>query len=915
MVRSSLTRSIVLVGALAGMVVGCDQQQSMDPGNKPAAERFSISITPGLDSVDVGSTVALTATVLDAKGAARTDQTVRWSSLTPSIASVDGVGLVTGVAVGDARVVAMVGQGSQISVDTATVLVQAGTLALTIVPGIAEITLGDSLQLEATLFSPTGSVRGLNATWSTSDNTVAPITEDGLVVSLQPGDVTLSAVVNGMTATALARVLPNPAASISVTPANSGLNPGESVQLSALVRDARGKLIKDPRVRWSSSNPAVAGVSMDGVVMGRVKGAAVITAALDARKASATVNVFAVPAASVVVTAPSNSVPLGGRLEAVATARDANGAILTGRPVAWSSSNPSVAQVASDGTIVGLIVGSTTIHAIIDSKVGSLPISVISATPSSIAIIPASATISLGKSAHLIAEVRDQNGNAIPGQSVSWASANPSIASVSGTGVVTAVNAGSVNITASSGPFSATSNITVISTAVTSVAISPSSAQLQIGGKQQLSAVVTSNGGVVANAAISWSSSNPAVVTVSSTGLATGIGAGSATIAATSSGSSGSASLTVSAPAPAQVASVMVTFNSQSLLMGEVTQATATARDANGNVLSGKTAVWSTEDPQLVSVSSAGLVSAIAPGSGLVIAKVDGIVGWATLTINAPAPLPVYSVQLTLNPTSINTGQTSASTAVVRDSLGTILTGRTIGWSSSKPTVASVGLGGLVTGIAAGSATITASSGGKNGTASLSVAGASLPAVATVTVSAASTSLTPGQTTQATATARDAAGNVLPGRTITWTTSNAAAAGVSASGLVTAVAAGSTTIVATAGGKTGSLVVHVAAPATGSVVVSVPATSLTVGQSVQASAIVKDANGATVPGALVFWSSSNAAVATVSLNGLISGVSAGTANITGSNSGKSGSVTVTVRSRRRFHRQASMSAGQRPLAR
>ena len=130
MIRSSLARSIAVLGTLVGIVVGCDQQQSMDPGNKPEAERLFISVTPDRDSVDVGSTVALTASVLDAKGTARTDQTVRWSSLTPSIASVDGVGLVTGVAVGDARVVAMVGQGSQISTDTATVLVQAGRLAL-----------------------------------------------------------------------------------------------------------------------------------------------------------------------------------------------------------------------------------------------------------------------------------------------------------------------------------------------------------------------------------------------------------------------------------------------------------------------------------------------------------------------------------------------------------------------------------------------------------------------------------------------------------------------------------------------------------------------------------------------------------------------------------------------------------------
>lgn len=895
MVRSSLTRSIATLGVLLGLVAGCDQQQSMDPGNKPNTEHFSIAITPDRDSVDVGATVALNATVLDARGAARTDQAIRWSSLTPNVASVDGVGLVTGIAVGDARIVATVGQGAQVAADTATVLVQAGQVFLTIVPGMAEITLGDSVQLEATLLAPTGSVRGLNAQWSTSDETIAPITEDGIVVSLQPGDVTFTAVVNGLTATAQARVIQNVPTSISVTPANSGLNPGESVQLTAWVRDSRGKLIRNANVRWSSSASEVAAVTMDGLVIARQKGAAFITATIDNRKASASVNVFAVPAAGVTITAPSNTVPVGGRMQAVATARDADGNILTARQVAWSSSNPSVAQVASDGTISGLTIGNTTINAIIDGQIGTLPISVVGSAPASIAIVPASATISLGKTAQLIAEVRDQGGNVLPGQPISWSSGNSAIATVSSNGLVTGVGAGTANITATSGSFSTTASVTVISAAVSSVAVSPSAAQLQIGGTQQLSAVVTSNGNVVPNAAVSWSSSNPAVISVSSAGLATGVSPGSATVTATSSGASGSASLTVSAPAPAQVATVTVTFNSQSIAVGQSTQATATARDANGNVLTGRTVVWSSDDLILASVSATGLVTAIAAGSPLIVAKVDGVPGWATLTVTAPAPLPVYSVQLTLNPTSITAGQTSASTVTLRDSLGTVLTGRTIGWSSSKPNVASVGLGGVVTGIAAGAATITATSAGKSGNAGLTVAGSTtIPSVATVTVTAAATNLTPGQTTQATAVAKDSAGNVLGGQTIAWATSNAAAATVSANGLVSAVAAGSTTIIATAGGKTGSMVINVAAPATASVVVSAPSSSVAVGQTMQASAVVKDASGNAIPGALVFWSSSNASVAAVSLTGVITGVSVGTANITASNSGKSGSVAVTV---------------------
>ncbi len=891
MVRSSLVRSILGFGTLVGILVGCDQHQTVGPASTP----FLVSITPERDSLAVGATLSLTARVVDTRGVVRTDQAVRWHSLAPAVASVDGVGLVTGIAAGTAPVVATVGLGAQAHADTAAILV-AGTPALTIAPELAEITLGDSLRLEATLSTSSGAtVENLVVQWSTSDSTIASISPDGTVASRAPGDVKLTAIANGMAATADARVLPNPAASVSVSPANSGLNPGETVQLVATLRDGRGRLLRNREVRWSSSAPSVAPVSMDGLVSGRSKGVAVITANIDNRRASATVNVFAVPAATVTVSASSNSVTQGGRLQAVATARDAEGNVLSGKQIAWSSSNPAVAQVGADGMITGLVVGNTSIHAIVDSKIGTLPVSVVSANPTAIAVTPATATVSLGRTAQLTAEVRDQAGNVISGAAVTWSSANPSIATVTGSGLVTAVAAGTTAITATSGALSAQASITVIASSIASVSIAPASSQVQIGGTQQLSAIVTAaNGSQVPNPAVAWSSSDPAVVTVSSSGLATGIGAGSATITATSSGSSGTANVAVSSPAALPVSSVTVTFNSPSLLVGQVTQAMAVARDANGNTITGKTVIWSSDDAPLASVSENGLVTAIAGGSATIIATIDGVIGYATLSIGAPTPLPVYTVQLTVSPSSINTGQTAASNVVLRDSLGATLSGRTIGWSSNKPTVASVGLGGVITGVGAGAAVITATSEGKNGLAGLTVSTAALPSVATVTVTANTSSITPGQTTQATATVRDSAGSVLTGYSVTWVSSNPAAATVSGTGLVAGVAAGATTVTATAGGKSGSVVITVSNPPTASVTVSVPTSSLTVGQLVQAVATAKDANGNALPSKPIFWSSSNAAVATVNGSGVISGVAVGTANITASSEGKNGTVVMTI---------------------
>jgi len=113
------------------------------------------------------------------------------------------------------------------------------------------------------------------------------------------------------------------------------------------------------------------------------------------------------------------------------------------------------------------------------------------------------------------------------------------------------------------------------------------------------------------------------------------------------------------------------------------------------------------------------------------------------------------------------------------DSLGNVLTGRAVTWASNNSAV-TVNGNGLVTGAGSGSATITATSEGKSGTATVTVT--TVP-VASVTVTPASANLQTGQTVQLTATARDASGNPLSGRVMTWTSTNTSIATVNGSGL------------------------------------------------------------------------------------------------------------------------------------
>ena len=152
-----------------------------------------------------------------------------------------------------------------------------------------------------------------------------------------------------------------------------------------------------------------------------------------------------------------------------------------------------------------------------------------------------------------------------------------------------------------------------------------------------------------------------------------------------------------------------------------------------------------------------------------------------------PPPAPVGSVTVSPATLDLRVGENGALTATVKDAAGGALSGRPVSWNSSDPAIATVSGGGLVTAVAAGTATITAASEGRQGAAGVTV---TLVPVATIAIALANSAVPAGQTTQATATLRDAAGHVLTGRPVTWSSSNVAVATVSPAGLVTGVADG-----------------------------------------------------------------------------------------------------------------------------
>ncbi len=171
---------------------------------------------------------------------------------------------------------------------------------------------------------------------------------------------------------------------------------------------------------------------------------------------------------------------------------------------------------------------------------------------------------------------------------------------------------------------------------------------------------------------------------------------------------------------------------------------------------------------------------------------------------------PVARVDVAPTAPSLTVGGTVQLSATVRDRNNQELPDRPVSWSSDRAAIATVSSAGLVTARDVGTAIITAASGGKQATATVTVTGSQTP-IASITLDRTSATLAEGDQTQFIATPRDAEGKPLQGRSLTWTSSDPSVATVTATGVVTAIRAQTTTVAVNGEGKTATAAVRVTA--------------------------------------------------------------------------------------------------------
>ena len=245
---------------------------------------------------------------------------------------------------------------------------------------------------------------------------------------------------------------------------------------------------------------------------------------------------------------------------------------------------------------------------------------------------------------------------------------------------------------------------------------------------------------------------------------------------------------------------------------------------------------------------------------------------------------------------SVRLGKTLAFNVDTRDAAGNKLTGRKVTWSSLNPNVASVDAGGVVSGIAIGSTTITARADDAKAQVSVLVQ----PAVASVVLFPSQLSLAVGSTRPLTVTVSDKNGLAIAGRAVEFSSSNPSIAAVNASGTVIGVSQGSAIVTgyASLDQVSGTTTVTVTQVPVTSIAISPPGSQTVFqGLTLQLAATLRDGNGNILTGRPISWNTSNSAVATVSSTGVVTGVSLGSVQITAESEGVTSAVSISVQPR------------------
>ena len=341
---------------------------------------------------------------------------------------------------------------------------------ITIAPSNPTIMKGASQQLTATGIFDDGTQHALGAsvTWGTSPSAVATINTKGNVTGVGEGVAQVTAAYQGVTGSTSVTVGQPGLLSITVSPNPSSLPAGESGQLTAIGNFSDGSVQNlTQSAAWSSSAPNVATINAAGLASGLTAGSTTITAASGTVQGTTTLTVTSAVLASIAVTPANSSIAAGNTQQLTATGTYSDGSTQNLTSTAtWSSSASSVATINAAGLASGLIVGSATITAVSGTVQGTTTLTVTAAVLASIAVTPANSSIAAGNTQQLTATGTYSDGSTQNLTSTAtWSALASNVATISNAsgsqGLATAAGLGTTTIEAALGAISGSTTLTV----------------------------------------------------------------------------------------------------------------------------------------------------------------------------------------------------------------------------------------------------------------------------------------------------------------------------------------------------------------------------------------------------------------------------------------------------------------------
>ncbi len=650
-----------------------------------------ITVSPTTLSLIKGDTSTITIAPVPSKVTTRRDATI---TVNPAgIVTVDNDGNVEAVGNGTATItVNAYGKTKTIPVEV-TNPIQSIELNKTSL----ELEKSKTFQLVATV-NPADTSDAKTVTWTTSDATVVSVSSNGEITAVGTG-ATRKATIRA-TSTVNANIYAEcvvdvviPITSVTMDETPFTLHRGDTRTLTFTY--APTNTTDDTTITWTSSKPSVATVN-GGVVTAVGGGETTITASMLNGKWSKSAVVTVDVALQDITLNPTNIELLPGQEQQITTTFDPVDA--SNKTITWASLDNNIATVAN-GKIAAIAPGTTTINATYQTPSGpqTKAVQVKVLIPMTGVTIMPNSNITLNKGDTTTLSVDIQPANTEEDKTVTWSSDRPEIASVDAkTGVVTAQKGGTATITGTlKNNRTVTATITV-NVPVSSISLNKGEISLNK-GETYNGLVVTINPTDATSKTVTWTSTNPAVATVDTTGKITALSDGTTVVKATIDGKEAQVIVNVTTA----VTSVAINQGTtKSMNKGDTDTLTATVLP---NDATDKTITWSSDKPNVVTVDSNGNIAAVGGGTAIITAKS----GAQTSQITVNVVVPITSFTFTPNNITILRGVKNAR--VLEPVIAPLDTteDKTVDWVSSDPTIATVDATGKVTGVKEGTATIT----------------------------------------------------------------------------------------------------------------------------------------------------------------------------------------------------------------